>query len=242
MRRLDRIGLATLLGALACSSPASPPRATPTQPACKCPPSGNSVVQLPANLPADPTFVESDTCQAFLARGGISLHTETKENCKIQVTLANGEVLTSTAAFEPLPDCCGGGFFLTFASPFQASNIGAPDAAARDGSADGAADARFAEWWYPECGTPANNCPETCAPVKVLAAPAACGPYEELMVGCVPRDLVVAGWFCLMRTSTGEIIFTEEGPSNGADFQMCPAPINGNLPGVPPTCPDASAP
>jgi hypothetical protein len=247
MRRDHAISVAilSLLMATGCSGrtltpadggPTKGPDATGTG-SCMCP-SGDSFLALPPDLPALPTFVDSDTCQAFLARGGVSVRTQTPKDCKIQVTLANGEVLTTTASFEPLPICCSSGFILAATSPFQASNTGAPDAAPHDGSHD----ARFEEWWYPACGTPANNCPETCAPVQVIAAPAVCGPYETLMVGCVPRDLVVAGWFCLMRRSNGEIIFTEEGPSNRADFEMCPPQIEGNIPRVPSTCPDASAP
>jgi hypothetical protein len=233
----NRIGFGALLGLLACSSPSSlPSKAGATDAGCLCP-SEDCVVALPPDLHALPTFVLSDTCQAFLAKGAVNVSTSTLKDCKIQVTLANGEVLTSIASFEPLPICCpGGGIKLAAASHFQASNTGAPDAAQ-----DASHDARFEEWWYPECGTPANSCPETCAPVEVIAAPAVCGPYETLTVGCVPRGVVVAGWFCLMRKSSGEIIFTQEGPSSRADFEMCPPQIEGNIPRVPSTCPDASA-
>jgi hypothetical protein len=212
---MNRAGLAALLGLVACSS------SSPAQP---------GILALPPDLPARPTFVESDTCQAYLVPSGVSVGTSTPKDCQVQVTLANGEVLTSTASFKPLAS----GFILAGASPFQVSNTGAPQDASRV--------AGFGEWWYPECGTPANSCPKTCAPVQVVAAPAVCGPYETFMVGCVPGDLATDGWGCLMRRSTGEIIFTEEPPSNLADFEMCPPQIEGNAPRVPSTCPDASAP
>jgi hypothetical protein len=218
MGRMDRVALPALLGLVACSSP-------PAQP---------GILALPPNLPALPTFVESDTCGAYLVPGGVSVSTSTPKDCKIQVTLANGEVLTSTVSFKPLAS----DFILAGASPFQTSNIGAGGAAPQDASRVPG----FAEWWYPECGTPANNCPETCAPVQVVAAPAVCGPYETLTVGCVPADSVVDGWGCLTRRSTGEIIFTQQAPSNLADFEMCPPQIEGNVPRVPSSCPDASAP
>ena len=94
MGRMNRIGLATVLGLVACSSPLSP-AAKPGPPAtgesCTCS-SGDGVLALPTDLPALPTYVESDTCQAVLAPGGLSVRTSTPKDCKIQVTLANGEV------------------------------------------------------------------------------------------------------------------------------------------------------
>jgi hypothetical protein len=225
MARMNRVALTTLLGLVACSSSSSPLVQ-------------GDILALPADLPALPTFVESDTCQAFLVPGGVSIRTipvgtSAPMNCKIQVTLANGEVLTSTVSFMLMTS----DYILAGASPFQVWNPGARDAAQQDAFQV----AGFGEWWYPDCGTPANNCPETCFPAQVVAAPAVCGPYERLMVGCVPGDLGTTGWGCFMRKSTGEIIFSQVAPSNFADFEMCP-PQLGNAPLVPSTCPDASAP
>jgi hypothetical protein len=237
MGRSSWIGLATL-ALVACSSPSATPASPDAAPTCDCL-STDGMLALPPNLLAVPTFVLSDTCQAFLAGGGVVVRTSTPKSCNIEVTLANGEVLTTTASFEPRPACCSSGLVLAAASPFQTTNAGPPTGT----SPDAASNPRFDEWWYPECGTPATNgCPETCGPVKLIAAPAVCGPYEELTAGCVPLGRVVAGWFCLMRSSDGEIIFTEEEPSNPAGFEACPPQIEGNLPRVPSTCPDASAP
>jgi hypothetical protein len=208
---------------------------------CKCPPtidsSGDEILALPLNPPAAPTFALSDTCIAFLAPGGVAVRTSTPEACTVQVTLANGEVLTSTVTFAPRPACCTSGLSVAAASPFRASNIGPRDASPESESED----RFFEEWWYPECGTQANNCPATCTPARLIAAPAVCGPYETYTVGCVPV-MVTAGWFCLMRKSDGEIIFTEDPPSSRAGFEMCPSQIQSNAPGIPPTCPDASFP
>jgi hypothetical protein len=193
---------------------------------------------LPQNLPAKPTFVESDHCGSFLVTGGVSLITSTPQDCEIQVTLANGDVLTTTATFKALPNCCTPGLTFASASPFKTLKAGARDAAAQDDAQDVLLSN---EWWYPECGTPANNCPETCGPVQLSTAPTACGPYERHMVGCVPRGRIVSGWFCLMRTSDHELVYTEEAPANPADFEPCP-PELANVPIVPATCPDAAAP
>lgn len=125
------------------------PRGAPTKPAAK------------------PTFVQSDTCGAFLVDGGVSVRTLTPKDCEIQVTLANGDVLTSTASFKALPNCCTPGLSLASASPFQTAKASQRDAAAPDGSQSALL---LDEWWYPECGTPANNGPDTCRPVQLIAA------------------------------------------------------------------------
>jgi hypothetical protein len=96
----------------------------------------------------------------------------------------------------------------------------------------------YEAWWFPACTTPSGACPEDkCFRNQVEVAATLCGPFAELLVGCVPRDTVLAGWFCLIRSSNGQVIFTQVAPLS-SDFERCVGvgnlpPVDGQL------CPDA---
>jgi hypothetical protein len=99
----------------------------------------------------------------------------------------------------------------------------------------------YGYWWFPACETADGSCPEDkCFRNQIVAIPDRCGPYLELEVGCVPRTTVLSGWFCVMRASNGELIYTQVSPIGG-DWAACTNTL-GNLPPPPGAlCADAGA-
>ena len=117
-----------------------------------------------------------------------------------------------------------------------------PVAGFYDGGGDGAAVSPYAAWWYPECQTADGICPlDSCLPNSIVVAADRCAPYQDLKVGCVSRMTVVAGWFCVMRESTGELIFTEYAPKGDGFVVPCPGIEGGGLPTEGTLCLDGAA-
>lgn len=84
-------------------------------------------------------------------------------------------------------------------------------------------------WWFPDCETASGSCPEDrCFRNQIVVIPDRCGPHLNLEVGCVPRTTVLASWFCIMRESNGELIYTQVSPVGG-HWVAC-TNIMGNLP------------
>ena len=99
----------------------------------------------------------------------------------------------------------------------------------------------YAAWWYPECQTADGICPlDTCLPNAIVAYADRCGPPQNLVVGCVSRMTVVTTWYCWMRESSGELIFTQFAPMGGG-FVRCPGIEGGGLPTEGTLCLDGAA-
>jgi hypothetical protein len=101
--------------------------------------------------------------------------------------------------------------------------------AATDASHQPPDPAGYDYWWFPDCETADGSCPEDrCFRNQIEVIPDRCGPYLDLEVGCVPRTTALASWFCIMRESNGELIYTQVSPMRG-DWVACTNTL-GNLP------------
>jgi hypothetical protein len=89
----------------------------------------------------------------------------------------------------------------------------------------------YEPWWYDECTKTDGTCDEhACFRNAIVAGATACGPFSSFTVGCVPKTVVLAGWFCTSRISNGQLIFTQVAPMPADGFGPCPPMPNGNLP------------
>jgi hypothetical protein len=96
-------------------------------------------------------------------------------------------------------------------------------------------------WWFASCETADGSCPaDRCFRNPIEVVPDRCGPYLNLEVGCVPRTTVLAGWFCIMRPSNGELIYTQVSPIGG-DWAACTNTLGNLPPAQGALCFDASA-
>jgi hypothetical protein len=117
----------------------------------------------------------------------------------------------------------------TSLSPSPRVDAAAIGDAARDASHRPPDPPGYDYWWFPECETADGSCPGNCFRNPIVAIPDRCGPYLNLEVGCVPRSTtVLTDWFCVMRESNGELIYTEVSPLGG-DWAECTNTL-GNLP------------
>ena len=116
-----------------------------------------------------------------------------------------------------------------------------PDGAVGGRDGGGTVDATgFQAWWYPECQTADGSCPlDTCLPNTLVVVADRCGPYQQVEVGCVSRMTAVSTWFCVMRESSGELIFTLY-PPKADGFVACQGIGGGGLPTEGTLCTDGA--
>jgi hypothetical protein len=109
------------------------------------------------------------------------------------------------------------------------ADAGVPDDTHPDGPT-AADEPGYAAWWYPGCENADGTCnEETCFRSGVVVSDSVCGPFTALEVGCVPKMMVISGFYCEQIVSDGRIVYSQVFPPT-VQFKECPPGTRGNLP------------